>query len=133
MLVGVGGWALHWTLVTNASLEGLIALPAWIAAGALTGWLVRQRRRAALERDEELRAAREQVATSDARYAALTQSLPLVTYVRALDDRNVPTFVSDQVERLTGYTVEEWRRDAELFFQLIHPDDRERVRSELEQ
>jgi PAS domain S-box-containing protein len=133
MLVGVGGWALHWTLVTNASVEGLIALPAWIAAGALTGWLVRQRRRAALERDEELRAAREQVATSDARYAALTQSLPLVTYVRALDDGHVPTFVSDQVERLTGYTVEEWRRDAELFFQLIHPDDRERVRSELEQ
>jgi PAS domain S-box-containing protein len=131
VLVGLGGWALHWTLVTDESLDALIALPAWVAAGALTGWLVRQLRRAALEREDELQAAKEQLATSDAQYGALTQSLPLVTYIRALDSTRAPTFVSDQIERLTGYTPDQWRRDPELFLQLVHPDDRERVRDEL--
>jgi PAS domain S-box-containing protein len=132
VLVGLGGWALHWTLVTDESLEAVIGLPAWIAAGALTGWLVRRLRRGAAERADELRAVKERLAASNARHAALTQSLPLVTYVRSLDGARAPTFVSDQIERLTGYTDEEWRRNADLFFQLVHPDDRERVQSELE-
>jgi PAS domain S-box-containing protein len=131
VLVGLGGWALHWALVTDRSLAALVALPAWIGAGALTGWLVRRLRRDAAERADELRAARERAAASEAMHAALTQSLPLVTYVRALDGGGAPTFVSDQIERLTGYTAEEWRRDGELFLQLVDPDDRERVRSEL--
>jgi PAS domain S-box-containing protein len=131
VLVGLGGWALHWTLVTDESLEAVIALPAWIAAGVLTGWLVRRLRRAAVEREDDLRAMKERLAASNATHAALTQSLPLVTYARALDGAGPPTFVSDQIERLTGYSGEEWRRNADLFFELVHPDDRERVRSEL--
>jgi PAS domain S-box-containing protein len=131
VLVGLGGWALHWALVTDRSLDSLVALPAWIGAGALTGWLVRRLRRDAAERADELQAARERVAASESTHAALTQSLPLVTYVRTLDGGGAPAFVSDQIERLTGYTAEEWRRDGQLFLQLVHPDDRERVRSEL--
>jgi PAS domain S-box-containing protein len=131
VLVGLGGWALHWSLVADRSLEALIGLPAWIAAGALTGWLVRQGRRAAADRDDQLREAKERAAATETRYAALTQSLPVVTYVRPLDDERAPTYVSDQIARLTGYTAEEWRRDHELFFELVHPDDRERVRTEL--
>jgi PAS domain S-box-containing protein len=132
ILVALGGWALHWTFVADRSLAALLALPAWVAAGALTGWLVRQLRRVAVEREDELRALAERSADSDARYAALTQSLPLTTYVRSLDDTHTTTFVSDQIERLTGYTSNDWRRDPELFFRLVDPEDRERVRSELE-
>jgi PAS domain S-box-containing protein len=131
VLVGLGGWALHWTLVTDESLDAVIALPAWIAAGALTGWLVRRLRRSAVEREGDLRVLKERLAASNATHAGLTQSLPLVTYVRGLDGAGAPTFVSDQIERLTGYTGEEWRRDADLFFELVHPDDRVRVRGEL--
>ena len=131
VLVGLGGWALHWTLVTDESLEAVIALPAWVAAGALTGWLVRRSRTSAVRREDELRAVKERLAASNAEHAALTQSLPLVTYVRGLDGAAPPTFVSDQIEKLTGYTGEEWRRNANLFFELVHGDDRARVRSEL--
>jgi two-component system phosphate regulon sensor histidine kinase PhoR len=131
LLVALGGWALHWTLVTDASLKALVALPAWLAVGALTGWLARRLRGAAAEREGELRESRGRLAASEARHAALTQSLPLVTYVRALEDGGGATFVSDQIERLTGYTADDWRRDSELFFQLVHPDDRERVRGDL--
>jgi two-component system, OmpR family, phosphate regulon sensor histidine kinase PhoR len=132
VLAGAGGFALYWVFVTDQSLKALLALPAWLATGALTGWLATRVRSAARERQDELGAANERVREHESKYRALTQNLPLVTYVRPLDDGHAPTFVSDQIERLTGYTAEEWRRDPELFLRLVHQDDRERVETELE-
>ena len=39
--------------------------------------------------------------------------------------------MSPQVEAILGYTPEEWVADAGLFERLVHPDDRERVLSEI--
>ncbi|MGZ5434577.1 MAG: PAS domain S-box protein [Pyrinomonadaceae bacterium] len=36
-------------------------------------------------------------------------------------------FVSDYVERMLGYTVEEWLSTPNFWLQIVHPDDRERV------
>ncbi len=39
-------------------------------------------------------------------------------------------FVSDYVETMLGYTVEEWLSTPNFWLSIVHPDDRERVRGE---
>ena len=69
----------------------------------------------------------ERLGEVEAKYRSLTSHLPVVTYVRAADADGAPTFVSPQVDRLLGYTAEEWLADPGLFARLVHPDDRDRV------
>ena len=61
------------------------------------------------------------------RYRTLVEHLPLVVYVDALDEASSNIFTSQQVESLLGYTPAEWLAAKDLFIQLLHPDDRERV------
>src|SRR5918994_4588187 len=63
---------------------------------------------------------------AERRYRELVEQLPLVTYI---DEPAVAPsiYISPQVERLLGYSAEEWLGDPELFLKLLHPDDRERV------
>jgi PAS domain S-box-containing protein len=131
LVAAAGGWALNWLFVADHSLQALLTLPAWLATSALAGWLAVSLRRAAVDTQDDLRAAHEHMREVDAKYRALTQSLPVVTYVRALDRAGAPIFVSDQIKRLTGYTQDEWCRDPELFIRLVHPDDRGRLDREL--
>ena len=68
---------------------------------------------------ESLRALR----SAEARYRALVEQLPAVTYLHDLAGGG--DYTSPQIERLVGMTPEQWSTDWE---QAIHPDDRERVR-----
>lgn len=61
------------------------------------------------------------------RYRTLIEQLPLVVYVDALDAVSSNIFTSPQIEPLLGYSVDEWKTDADLFARLLHPEDRERV------
>jgi diguanylate cyclase (GGDEF)-like protein/PAS domain S-box-containing protein len=61
------------------------------------------------------------------RYRTLIEQLPLVVYVDALDSISSNIFTSRQIEPLLGYSVEEWKTEADLFTRLLHPDDRDRV------
>ena len=65
-------------------------------------------------------------------FRAIVEQLPVVVYVDALDDRSSPLYVSPQIERLLGYTSEEWLADPELFVKSLHPDDRAWVLREIE-
>jgi PAS domain S-box-containing protein len=78
-----------------------------------------------------LEALQEQTREAESMYRALTEHLPVVTYVRPIDADAPPIFVSAQLDRLVGYTPEEWLRDARLFGRILHPEDRNRVVSEL--
>jgi PAS domain S-box-containing protein len=63
---------------------------------------------------------------AEKRYRDLVEHLPLVTYVD--EPAAAPSiYISPQVEGLLGYSADEWLGDPELFFKLLHPDDRERV------
>jgi PAS domain S-box-containing protein len=67
---------------------------------------------------------------AEARYRALVEQLPAITYIETLDAGERETdlsYVSPQIEDLFGYTAEEWMADPELFIRLLHPEDRERV------
>jgi PAS domain S-box-containing protein len=74
-------------------------------------------------RDADLRAA-------EARYRALVEQTPAVTFTFALDDPHYTSFVSPQIQALTGFTPEEWvghPGDSGLWSKRLHPDDRGRV------
>jgi PAS domain S-box-containing protein len=104
VLVPYGGWL----AALGAGLGGLAVL--------LTAWFVYR-----------LGKRRQQLREAETKYASLTQQLPVTTYVRSAED-GTPLFVGPQVERLTGYTPDEWLREPELAERLVHADDRERTR-----
>jgi len=67
---------------------------------------------------------------AEARYRALVEHIPVVTYVDAADEVSSAVYMSPQVEAMLGYAPEEWLVDREFFVKLLHPEDRERVLAE---
>jgi len=77
---------------------------------------------------------------AEERYRALVEQLPAAVYLNAAvpvvlsDGRHAYPilYISRQIEGITGYSPEELRSDPTLWPSLIHPDDRERRRQELQ-
>ncbi|MFN8232582.1 MAG: EAL domain-containing protein [Actinomycetota bacterium] len=63
-------------------------------------------------------------------YRSIVEHIPAITYVDALQDHAPTLFISPQVERILGYTVQEWLTDPDLWPRILHPDDRERAIAE---
>ena len=81
------------------------------------------------QRREAEEAARE----TEARYRALVEHVPAVTYTwdPAAEPGTVSApYVSPQIHPLLGYSAEEWRGDPGLWHERIHDDDRDRVLDE---
>jgi PAS domain S-box-containing protein len=79
----------------------------------------------------ETRRAEARHRESEAKYRALTEQLPTITYVHPLGERGTPLYVSPQVGSMLGYSADEWLAKPNLFFQLVHQEDRERVAAEI--
>jgi PAS domain S-box-containing protein len=75
----------------------------------------------------ELRRMTDRLGNVEGRYRSLTEHLPLVTYVRSLTHEGETTFISPHIDRLVGYTADEWLSDPGLFLRLVHEEDRDRV------
>jgi PAS domain S-box-containing protein len=73
----------------------------------------------------ETQRIKDRLRDTEARYRSLTEHLPVVTYVRSVTGET--TFVSPQIDRLVGYTADEWLADPGLFLRLVHAEDRDRV------
>ncbi len=84
-----------------------------IFAGRAAAELERQRLEAAL-------------CTVEAKYCALVEQMPAVTYISPLN-RNAKLYISPQIETFLGYSVAEWKADPDLWLKLVHPEDRDRV------
>ncbi len=56
-----------------------------------------------------------------------------MVYTASLGAEGRWSFVSAQVERMLGWTTEEWLADPRIWIEQIHPDDRERVLEDEEQ
>jgi diguanylate cyclase (GGDEF)-like protein/PAS domain S-box-containing protein len=69
----------------------------------------------------------EAAAEAERRYRTLVERLPVVTYSAELGPSGRWTYVSPQIEDMTGYSPEEWMADPELWFRRLHRDDREDV------
>ena len=65
---------------------------------------------------------------AEARYQALVEQLPLITYVDAPNrSRNTAAYISPQVESILGFPLDAWLADPEFFPHHLHPDDRDWV------
>jgi PAS domain S-box-containing protein len=76
-----------------------------------------------MEAEERLNVAQE-------RLQALIDHMPAAVYTQSLDADPAKFYVSPQVERMFGYTPEEWRWTADFWISHIHPDDAARVDAE---
>jgi PAS domain S-box-containing protein len=54
------------------------------------------------------------------------EQLPGVVYIEPLGESSA-SYISPQIERLTGYSASEWTADNAFFESALHPDDRDRV------
>ncbi len=61
------------------------------------------------------------------RFRSLVEQLPLSVYIDRLDDVSSNLYTSPQIESMLGYPVSEWVENRDLFVELLHPEDRERV------
>jgi PAS domain S-box-containing protein len=68
---------------------------------------------------------------AEARYRALVEQIPVVTYVAAADDLGSRLYMSPQITTLTGFHPERWVSTPTFFADHLHPDDRVRVMHEI--
>jgi len=68
---------------------------------------------------------------SEAKYRNLTESLDELIY-RADPETFVATYVNKAIEKIYGYTTDEWLSDPTLWERSLYPDDMERVYAEME-
>jgi PAS domain S-box-containing protein len=70
------------------------------------------------------------LATREAQLRAVVEQVPAIVYTAGLGSNAPWEFVSPQIEALLGYSAEEWGADRELWWDVLHPDDRIRVLAE---
>ena len=73
------------------------------------------------------RQAERDLADSERRYQALVDQLPAIVYTAEAGEAGRWRFVSHQIETTLGYTPRQWMDDPSLWFERLHPDDREGV------
>ena len=79
----------------------------------------------------EQKQAEEALRQATARYRALVEDIPAVTYTSTLDEIHSTLYISPQVEGLLGFTPEEWMDDPQRWITLLHPEDQERFWAEM--
>jgi PAS domain S-box-containing protein len=81
---------------------------------------------------ERLRAEQE-LRRAEQRQAAIIQSLPMVLYLEAMDaNPRWPSYVSGDLEAITGFSHEEVAAKPDIWSERLHPDDRYRVLAAIE-
>lgn len=73
--------------------------------------------------------AEEKIHEAEARYRALVEHMPAVVYVDEIGNGQT-VYISPQIERMLGYSPEEWIADGSLHRKCIHPDDQARYAAE---
>ena len=63
------------------------------------------------------------VREAEERHRALVEHIPAIVYAEGLDANPEDLYVSPQVERILGYTPDQWRRTADFWKLHVHPDD----------
>jgi PAS domain S-box-containing protein len=79
---------------------------------------------------DERRRAEVRLTQAERNYRSLVEQLPLVMYITRLDETSSCTYMSPQIEELTGYTALECMSDPSFLVKMLHPEDRERMLEE---
>jgi PAS domain S-box-containing protein len=75
------------------------------------------------------RLVEEQLRDAEKRYRTLVEALPAVVYRDAVDEKATTIYVSGQTTAMLGYTPEDWRSDPDPWLDMVHPDDRPRIKA----
>ncbi|MEX1046992.1 MAG: EAL domain-containing protein [Actinomycetota bacterium] len=75
----------------------------------------------------EQKEAELQLREAEAKYRALLEKIPAVTYLDPIDENESSVYVSPQVETILGCTPEEWLANTQWWSNHIHPDDADAV------
>jgi PAS domain S-box-containing protein len=78
----------------------------------------------------ELKRVEHQHAESEAKYRSLVEQLPAVVYLGEYGDQGDWLYISPALERVLGYTPEEWIAHPHPMASFCHPEDLARVRAE---
>jgi PAS domain S-box-containing protein len=81
--------------------------------------------------EEERRQLIESLAASEAKFRALVEQVPVVTYAAAVSPVGQTLYVSPQIERLLGVPSERFVSEPSGWATRLHPDDRARVIGEV--
>ena len=73
------------------------------------------------------RDAEQRLRSAELRYRTLIERLPLSVYIDRLDEVSSNIYTSPQIEPMLGFSVDDWVENRDLFIELLHPEDRERV------
>jgi PAS domain S-box-containing protein len=73
--------------------------------------------------------AETQLAEAEARYRALVEQTPTITYIDALGGPASTLYISPQTTTILGYSPQDWYDDPNLWNTIVHPEDRERTAS----
>ena len=74
----------------------------------------------------ERKQAETRLGVAEQRFRTLVDQIPAVTYIDPVDDPETSLYTSPQIEKMLGYTPQEWR-EGKLWPKCLHPDDRERI------
>jgi PAS domain S-box-containing protein len=74
----------------------------------------------------ERKRAEARLGDAEQRFRTLVDQIPAVTYIDPVDAPDTSLYTSPQIEKMLGYTPEEWR-EQKLWPKCLHPDDRERI------
>ena len=107
------GGSLTWARLTSSMVRQPSGEPAYVI-----GIVEDITERKALEQD--LRAAEEE-------YRVLVERVPAVVYIAEIGAQGRWRYVSPKIEKMLGFTAEEWVADPDLWLCQIHPEDRERA------
>src|SRR5579871_6502537 len=66
------------------------------------------------------------IPTLEARYKVLLDQIPAVVFMAYLDEGIGEAYVSPQIEKMLGFTQQEWLEDPVRWYRQVHPEDKER-------
>lgn len=116
LLASDGGWV--WLRDVGHAVPGDDGAPS-----VIRGLMVQTTEHRALQRD---------VREAEDRFRRVVEQLPAIVYLETVpDEPGEPgriLYVSPQVERILGFTPDEWTKDPTTWARQFHPDDRDRVR-----
>ncbi|MCA1960396.1 MAG: PAS domain S-box protein [Desulfomonile sp.] len=79
----------------------------------------------------ERKRAEEHLKQSEKRFRALVEHIPAITYVAALNEKSTILYMSPQVQVVLGVSQDDFSASPDLWWTMLHPEDRDRVIGEV--
>ena len=81
----------------------------------------------AIRAQEEGRRVTAALQEAERRYRQLVEQVPAISYIAEPGEAGRFHYISPQVEHILGFTQQEWMADDHTWFNVLHPDDREKT------